>query len=194
MWERLLKTTLRKQAERMESSVDSWERLHDQIKERARGRRQIMRKPAFVVGIIFSMLLVGAGGVYGTQTYIFFKEPRNEREEKISQEIDQMLIEQRKRIDSTIEEAFGLDLEEYERKDVTEMWIKKEPRPLLTLVNSIMDKQQNGDMKPSVYISKLDDTKGYILENKVESYVLYIIELNKEGDWNITKTEQLQKN
>ncbi|MFP3387391.1 hypothetical protein [Brevibacillus sp. SIMBA_040] len=192
MWETQLRKMLTDQAETIQQETtvadEVMSRIQSGSKKRGKGR-----KP-FIVAMISCSILIFTGGVYADQLYNYWKVPSTAEEVKKTDELSKELSAQRQTVDDAIANAFELDLANYNSLDVNELFKSEQVHPLLLIVSDIMDQQQINDRKPSVYINNQTEQDGYILEDKVNAYVIHIMKKDAAGEWKIVSVQEKQKN
>jgi len=192
MWETQLRKMLTDQAETIKQGTtvadEVMSRIQSGSKRRAQGRNK------WIIAMISCSILIFTGGVYADQLYNYWKVPSNAEEVEKSEELNKELAEQRQTVDDAIANAFGLDLANYSSLDVNELFKSEKVHPLLPIVSDIMDQQQINDRKPSVYMNIQTEEDGFILEDKVNAYVIHVIKKNEAGEWQIVSVQEKQKN
>ena len=192
MWETQLRKMLTDQAETIQRETTVADEVMSRIQSGSK-RRVKCRKP-FIVAMISCSILIFTGGVYADQLYNYWKVPSTAEEVEKSEELNKELAEQRQTVDDAIANAFGLDLANYSSLDVNDLFKSEKVHPLLPIVSDIMDQQQINDRKPSVYMNIQTEEDGFILEDKVNAYVIHVIKKNEAGEWQIVSVQEKQKN
>lgn len=190
MWEAFLKDILQEKAKAVKVDSDLWEQVAVHIQRQSERRGSGRRKA--IIGVLTFAILVISGAVYGSQAYDYWKIPRTAEQVRKSENLTQHLEQERKSVDQIIADNLHLDLSQYEYIDIDEIF-KQNKNPLLPIVSEILDGQQIGDRKPSLFIDKINHGHGYIFEDKVELYVVYVLEKNQEGVWEISNVDKKQK-
>ena len=192
MWETQLRKMLTDQAETIQRETtvadEVMSRIQSGSKRRAQGRNK------WIIAMISCSILIFTGGVYADQLYNYWKVPSTAEEVEKSEELNKELAEQRQTVDDAIANAFGLDLANYSSLDVNDLFKSEKVHPLLPIVSDIMDQQQINDRKPSVYMNIQTEEDGFILEDKVNAYVIHVIKKNEAGEWQIVSVQEKQKN
>ena len=192
MWETQLRKMLTDQAETIQRETTVADEVMSRIQSGS-NRREKRRKP-IIVAMIACSILIFTGGVYADQLYNYWKVPSTAEEVEKSEELNKELAEQRQTVDDAIANAFGLDLANYSSLDVNDLFKSEKVHPLLPIVSDIMDQQQINDRKPSVYMNIQTEEDGFILEDKVNAYVIHVIKKNEAGEWQIVSAQEKQKN
>ncbi len=140
-----------------------------------------------IVSVSILTCLLVVAGVCANSGYIAFKEPQNEFEENIKNEIDAKQLKFKTDVYLDVSSSFGIDLDEYTEIDpFSEEDTKYET--LSEILFDTMKSQSFGDIRPYAYISKRNPNECIILEKKQDG-TNYMYTLKFDKVWSNVKTD-----
>lgn len=142
------------------------------------------------LGVLLLVTFLFTAITYADSRFYNFSKPGNVKEEKIKTEIDDSLSKFENEVDTDVAKAHNISLKDYDKIDFNKLFDKnnKEYSSLRNIVMNIIHSQANGDIKPSLYLSK-DKKEAYMLEKKNDgTNCLYT--LKDSNGWKVVDTNK----